>query len=463
VIPGDCTLLRSACAATDRAARHGLVETATRWQEWCSLADRCEALVEPYSIARRGSCSDAAKARAALLELQCRAARELPALLADTGLEMLTGHAGASRWLSTELPRLIGDPSSAIDRMAPQFPAYQTLLAAGDRYRTADPPESVPDGLSRLRPGRTGNAVPWLRRRLSRDGIDAAPLDSTSFDRKLRKALEAFQQMHGLSPSGKVDRKTVEALSTPPEVTWRLLRTALAAWRRAVPPWESSFILVQVPQAFVELHLDSRLVLRMRAVVGSTGREKDPDTGIRELVYRTLPLNSAITAIVVNPDWRIPTTIVDREITPRLDGDPDYLERRNIRVEQFESGAVRYIQEPGDRNAMGRLKFRFPNRHGFYLHDSPDKRLFRRAYRLYSHGCIRVEHAAKLAERLLARDKGWNFDQLRKTLRRGETREVPLTTPIPIHVIYSTAAADSDGNLYFFPDWYGLEEGVSAE
>lgn len=107
---------------------------------------------------------------------------------------------------------------------------------------------------------------------------------------------------------------------------------------------------------------------------------------------------------------------------------------------------------------MGRIKFRFPNRYGYFLHDSPDKRLFRKSYRLHSHGCIRVDRASKLAERLLARDKGWNFDQLRKTLRRGETREVTLTTPVPIHILYSTVAADNEGRLLFSRDWYELEE-----
>ncbi len=495
VVPGDCLLLRQACLAAESTRRNGLEGLASRWERWCPSADWCERPADRYRTALQSLqemppiswapgeepplskttaeeewystvpdtdplkllLEEAARARAELLDVQCAAARELPGLLAETGLELLAGHAGAGRWLSVELPRLAHAPAAALDRVVPQFPAYQALLAAGDRYRTASPAAPPPPGTARLRTGRVGPGVTWLRARLAAEGIEAGLPESTRFDQGLRQALRAFQQRHGLTPTGRPDRTTVEALAAGPGERWQRIRAALAAWRRAVPPWESSFVVVQVPQAYVELYLDSRLVLRLKAVVGSAKREKDPESGSLEFLYRTLPLNSAITAIVVNPEWRIPSTIVEREIEPALAADPDYLERRNIRLEQFSSGAVRYVQEAGERNAMGRLKFRFPNRHGFYLHDSPEKRLYRKVHRLHSHGCVRVDKAARLAERILARDKGWNYDQLARTLKRGETREVALTTPLPIHIIYSTAASDGDGQLSFYPDWYELE------
>ncbi len=270
-----------------------------------------------------------------------------------------------------------------------------------------------------------------------------------AFGPALEAALKAFQRMHHLTETGAVGPATLEALNVTAASKSDALRQALAAYRWAVPPWESTFVLVQMPAAYLEYYVDGELRRHQRTALGRTRRDAD---GARSMA--TPVLNSTITAVIFNPEWHVPWSIATNELEPAMEKDPGYLARNHYRREVLGKNRVRYIQSLGDHNALGRVKFHFANSHDVYLHDTPRKRLFKLPRRLLSHGCVRVEQAVKVATLMLNLDQGFNWERLGKVLKSGETTEYRLKTPVPVHLLYSTAAADANGNLHFMPDVY---------
>jgi len=181
--------------------------------------------------------------------------------------------------------------------------------------------------------------------------------------------------------------------------------------------------------------------------------------------------------VVLNPNWYIPPSIAKREILPSAKRDPSSLRRRGIRV--FSSrGAVdpsrinwgsisaknlpyRFQQKPGRGNALGKMKFIFPNRYNVYLHDTPSKAGFKRESRALSHGCVRLERPLDLAEYVLQNNKNWSRKKILKTLKRRKTRRVNLSEPLPVHLLYWTVEVNDDGTLQFYPDVYDSDKGLA--
>ncbi len=417
----DCRALEAACAFAQVPEEHGL--DGAEWARFCPEVDGCRA------------------EEAELAELEAALeAFEPPLLYAP-----------------------VDDVEGTVVRYADHLAEHAPAVAAGLRKRRALREASLARACSfsvaygRLA-GQTAAAL--LGGRRGADGyivgelarLDAVPGDF--FGRMLPAGetyghlVEGYRRYRELAESGEAgaDGGKRDAL-----------RVALAAYRRSVPPWESTFMVVQMPQAFLELYVDGIFLRRFRTVIGSARTEKEEGSGERLMPNATPVLDSAITAIIFHPEWNVPGTIAREEIEPRLEKDPGMLHRKGMRREVYADGSVRYVQDPGPLNALGKVKFHFDNSHDVYLHDTPEKSFFRKPRRLFSHGCVRVQRAVKLALLLLARDQGFTWDRLKTVLKEGKTTEYKLVTPIPVHLLYSTAAADSDGNLYFFPDLYGRE------
>lgn len=207
---------------------------------------------------------------------------------------------------------------------------------------------------------------------------------------------------------------------------------------------------------------------RMRVVVGRPAR-------------RSPVFSANMTYMVANPYWNVPTTIAVEDILPELQKDPAYLTQRGIRVfrswendaEELDPATIdwsvyhadrfpfRLRQDPGPNNALGRIKFMFPNQFAVYLHDTPNRSLFKRVQRDFSSGCIRVESPALLAEFILEGDTRWNMEQLRELLDKKETQVVRLSRPIPIHLLYMTAWVDEAGELHFRDDIYDRDHDLA--
>lgn len=406
-----------------------------------------------------GRVEEAYKAGKARRQLGCQAARDYLSVMEATGVALLAGRKGAREYVAARM-RLLPRGPSALVPFYPATKSYARLLEARRQYAELVGQgglHSLGAATRKLKRGRKGKAVAELRRRLHREGFGEGA-GSGVFDGPLEMAVKTFQAVHMLSETGKVDKRTLKRLNIPAGEKLRRIDRALAALRAGPAPWDPTYILVQAPHGFLELYMDGAFVRQFRTVLGSAKKTHNEETGRKEFAFRTLPVSSVVNRVIFNPEWIVPDSIAKAEIEPRLEEDPGYLGRNGYRIFEYKGGKRLYIQAPGSSNALGRVKLLFPNDYGYYLHDTPQKHLFKKRRRLFSHGCVRVQHALDLAALILTRDRGYTWDKIRNLLKDGDSREVKLVTPIPIYVIYSTVAADSHGRLLFMPDVYRLEQ-----
>jgi murein L,D-transpeptidase YcbB/YkuD len=272
--------------------------------------------------------------------------------------------------------------------------------------------------------------------------------------------VQRFQRRHGLNPSGSVDGETLDELNVTPAERVKTLIVNLERWRW-LPEDRTVSKQVWVNIAGFELVTLSQhqFTLRSPVVVGKR--------------YLSTPLfSSYIKEIKFNPDLTVPTSIVTKELLPKIRKDPTYLAKEHMRIldsnghelppsalhtDQRLSG-IQIRQDPGPWNALGRIKFVFPNRYGVYLHDTPSRSLFSREQRALSHGCIRVDEAHSLARSLLDEpDDRWTAERINELVEAKKTITVRLRQPVRINVSYRTAWVDADGILNFRPDIYGRD------
>ena len=401
---------------------------------------------------------DAYKAGHARRKLGCDAARAYLDAIATTGVALLGGRRGAEDYVAARATPLPEGPN-ALTPFYPSSKAYSRLLKARAQYAALVEQggfSTLGKATRKLRRGKKGKSVAELRKRLELEGFGSGGKGNL-FDGPLEMSLKTFQAVHMLPETGKPDKATLIRLNVPAADKLRRIDLALAALRRGPAPWDPTHFTVQVPHGFLELYVDGAFVRQFRTVVGRARKAHNEETGRKEFAFRTLPVSSVVKRIIFNPEWIVPDSIAKAEIEPRLEQDPGYLGRNGYRIFEYKGGKKLYIQAPGKSNALGRVKFLFPNDYGYYLHDTPQKHLFKKRRRLFSHGCVRVQHALKLAALVLARDRGDTWAKIRNLLKHGDPHEVKLVTPIPIYVIYSTVAADSHGRLLFMPDVYRLE------
>ena len=370
---------------------------------------------------------------------------------ADAAMEMDT-------WLAQSVSRL----SMALER-------YEAIAEAGGW-------PTVPDGPS-LEPEMTDPRVPAIRQRLQVTG-DAAPsdvsgyaapvyltsdaalveIDPLHYDATLAAGVRAFQARHGLFVDGVIGRRTLAALNVPVASRVKAQKINLERLKK-FEPWGPSYVLVNIPGFEAHLIREQKTTLTTRVIVG------EPD-------WPTPQLNGMISRVIVNPYWNVPKSILRREIIPRMQEDPDYLTRQNIRVysgwhaqaRELDPATIdwsgpaariyRLRQERGRGNALGKYKFTFDNSQNIYLHDTASRGLFKKSARALSHGCVRVEKPQELAEWLLEGQGSWNGSALKRTVASGKNRWIRLENPVPVHLVYWTAWADENGNAQFRRDIY---------
>jgi murein L,D-transpeptidase YcbB/YkuD len=323
--------------------------------------------------------------------------------------------------------------------------------------------------VARLAPGASHAAVPVLRRRLAASGdLGAAAIDGKRYDRALEQALGVFQEHHGLPKSGRLDTATLAALNVPLGVRIRQVVLNLERWRWAPDELGERHFRVNIPYFHLEAYEQDRLALDIRAVVGKRGNE-------------TPVFSEQMTHVVLSPYWNIPPSIAQGETLPAVAADPSYLDSQNIEVVRVsdnrasvvdpatldweDEGALeglRFRQRPGSSNALGFVKFMFPNPYDVYVHDTPADRLFGRLGRAFSHGCVRVEEPMALAKYVLRDQADWTPEAITTAMHAGEEKHVKLRAPIPIHIQYFTAWVDGNGGLHFRDDVYGYDAKQSA-
>jgi murein L,D-transpeptidase YcbB/YkuD len=313
---------------------------------------------------------------------------------------------------------------------------YRAIDAAGGF------PE-LPDSLVQKSKRKWRNYAP-LRQRLALEGDLAADDGSDAMDEPLRAAVTHFQERNGLRTDGRVTWKTLEKLNIPAHD--RVTQIALNLERLRVSERETpeTRVEVNIPDATALFHRNGQVVLAMNVVVGAVGHE-------------TPTLTSTIDTVILNPTWTVPESIIKNEIKPAIRKNKNYL--RNNRM--YWAGE-QLVQEPGAHNALGRVKFDFPNRYSVYLHDTPSRRLFTDPERAQSHGCVRLQKPLELAVMLLEGSERWDRGAIEAAIDAGATRRIAVPEPMPVIITYRTAFVGEDGTVNFRSDVYGLDSKLSA-
>ncbi len=351
------------------------------------------------------------------------------------------------------LPALLSLLLAVPPPLPPAQQGYQLLFDALDRYRQVEAQGGwlpVPDGPA-LRFGDQGERVAALRGRLVQqavaDGAEAVPpLPADRFDETLAAAVLGFQLRHGLEPDGVAGPATLRALAEP--ASEHVRRIAINLERQCELPEDlgERYVLVNIAGFQLQAVEDGRTALELKVIIGK------PYT-------RTPIFTGLMTRVILNPSWYVPRSIVAKEIEPRLRRDPGYLERENFEVLPTRNGRLALRQRPGPDNALGRIKFLFPNPYDVYLHDTPSRTLFNRTVRTFSHGCIRVEKPQELAAWVLG-PEGWTLEDVQDAVANGRERAVALTQSIPVHVVYWTAWVDANGVLQMRNDVYSRDQAL---
>jgi murein L,D-transpeptidase YcbB/YkuD len=366
------------------------------------------------------------------------------------------------------LAKLAGsdDVTAALDSYNPPQPGFKALrkklaeLRAGklERKKEADAkpkPVHVPEGPI-LRPGMKDARVVALRKRLDVAGDKNNPL----YDQAVFEAVKAFQLQADIGVDGMVGRNTLRAMNgtqeahRPPADPIDTIVVNMERWRwlpRKLGNADNTYVVVNVPDYSLSLMHQGKLYWKTKIVVGK------PD--------KATPMISAeMKYITVNPTWNVPPSIIENEYLPALQEDPGALDRIGLKLEQAPDGTIRIYQPPGAGNALGRLRFNFPNKFLVYQHDTPDKYLFKRDKRAYSHGCMRVQDPVEYAVKLLSIE----LPKQRYTAARIESMygdseiNINFPDPIPVHLTYQTAFVDQDGTLQFRDDVYGRDARMIA-
>lgn len=357
-------------------------------------------------------------------------------------------------------------PKRALLEMAPSNPVYRRLRRLLAEYRTLEQDGgwgTVPDGPS-LKPGMQDLRIEAVRARLRVSSDLTIPSDDNAlYGPSLEIAVRSFQQRHGLEPDGAIGAKTVAAMNVSVGDRIRQIKINLERFRWMPDDFGDDHVFVNMAGFELDYIRRGSIAYRMRVVVGRQYRE-------------TPVFSDRIRYLEVNPTWTVPPKIASNDLLPKIIADPSYLTAGGYEVlsgwdagasvlnpsqidwAQYNGGRFPYKlrQAPGKANALGRVKFMFPNPFDIYLHDTPARELFRRTVRTFSSGCIRLERPIELAEFLLAAD-GQDPNDLTAILASGKTTRLNLATPVPVHLTYLTAWIGEGGTIEFRDDVYGRD------
>ncbi len=346
--------------------------------------------------------------------------------------------------------------AEALTAMAPGDSSYAILRSAYARYQTLATSGGwtpIPTGAP-VKPGGTIalNRLSLLRQRLAVEGVlsdttQPAATTGATYGTTLVEAVKLFQERHGLATTGILGKATLLALNVPVAERVQQIASNMERHRWLPRSLGSKYIYVNVPAFRVEAYDSGQKVFEMKVVVGA------------EYQGRATPVFAdSMEFVVFRPYWNVTDAIAEKEIFPAMERDPGYLDRGNFEL-YSDHGKRRVRQKPGGANALGMVKFMFPNDFNIYLHDTPSKALFEQADRAASHGCIRLEKPDEMAEWVL----GWDVAKVHAAMDGADNQTVNLPKKIPVYIVYFTTYA-RDGQLYFADDLYGrdtvLEEQV---
>ena len=354
---------------------------------------------------------------------------------------------------------------------APPLPQYAELHQALARYRELAGNPAWQQKLptlpgDKLTPGQPYAGIALLVQRLLLLGdLPAGTLPPSRYEGAVVDGLKAFQERHGLTPDGVIGKGTFEQLNVAPEARVRQLELALERLRLTPLPNAPRAIVVNVPEFRLRAYeiRDGRLEVKaaMNVIVGNARKTRTP------------LFDAEMQFVEFSPYWNVPPSIARGETLPKLRREPGYFDQQGFEfvgsdgrvvggfseahLDAVQRGQMRIRQRPGARNALGDIKFVFPNPDNIYLHHTPTPQLFKKDRRDFSHGCIRVEEPLELAKFVLADEPEWSEERIVQAMTKGRSATLRLREPFPVIIAYFTAVV-RDGRVHFFPDIYGHDK-----
>lgn len=348
-----------------------------------------------------------------------------------------------------------------------QFRRLRDKLIALRATKKAEEALQIPDGRN-IKPGQSDPAIAILRKRLKVTTPpvkpDGSAADDNYYDNALAEAVKTYKEQKGISPASFwITNALRNSLNSSNGVTADRLIANMEEWRWMPADLGSYYVMVNIPEFKFRVVSNGQVVHEERIVSG----RPDAQSPIFSETMKT---------VVIKPRWNVPDSIKIKELLPGLRSGYDALRRQGLVMEyngrkvspsnvdwsRTDIRNFNVYQPPGGGNALGVVKFLFPNKHAVYLHDTPSKSLFNEPVRAFSHGCMRVRNPVSLAELILDKDKGWDKEKVDDLIKNGpEENEITLDHPIPVHVTYFTAWVDDDGQVQTFNDVYGHEKRIT--
>jgi len=379
-----------------------------------------------------------------------------------------------------DLPALVSQvahsdkPVEIIGALEPKLRLYENLKIALARYELLAK-ESQPTAFTfpaKFKPGDRNNDVPALRHILTLLGDLSESHQSSRtvskspelYDKELAEAVKRFQSRHGLAADGVIGSTTLAQLNIPLADRIKQIQLGLERLRWLPEQLNGPYLIVNIPsfQLFGFENGSGKPDIEMNVIVGEAINERNTPVFHADMTY-----------VIFRPYWNLPDTITAKEMLPRIRRNPGYLDRNNLEIvpnfssnapvyqpsfetiQMLSSGALKLRQRPGPKNALGLVKFAFPNDNNVYLHSTPTRGLFKKARRDFSHGCIRVEDPVGLAQWVLRDQDAWTRERIQQAMNRDRPKTVTLKTELPVYIFYSTVLADENGKVMFFDDIYG--------
>jgi murein L,D-transpeptidase YcbB/YkuD len=367
-----------------------------------------------------------------------------------------------AHYTSTDFTNL----EAALEALVPRIPEYKAMVEGLAFYRglaAGAPQVMLPNKAAKLGRGAQGETVKLLADRLIQEAyLDGPP--PGSYGDALAEAVRLYQEVHQIKETGDLDVTTLRSLNVPyldraKHIVLGLRRHRESDLHQGTSRFGDVSVQARINIAKFEavFYKEGEPARAHRLVVGNNLVETDEETGLRGYFNRTRMISEELNTVVLNPTWRVPKRIKEQELDNELMKEPDYYEKHGYAVRILDDGSEEVVQLPGPQNALGLVKFLFPNRFSIYMHDTPKKKLFNRTIRTFSHGCMRTENPLELARWLLIEVQGMPAAKFEKVLDAREEYGVVLENKVPLTVEYNTVSVHESGRTMFLADVYGYD------
>ncbi|MEP6928571.1 MAG: L,D-transpeptidase family protein, partial [Flavobacterium sp.] len=304
---------------------------------------------------------------------------------------------------------------------------------------------TIEKGIKSLKQGDSSLTVQQLRNRLFMEGFVSQDSGSMLFDQVISDGIKAYGTAQNHNFEAKIIPSLIEMLNIPVESRIKTISVNMERCRWISPKINAAqeYIAVNIPSFRLLYFREGKPYLTSKVIVGKE-------------FHKTIVFSGSVSYLAFSPYWNVPTSILKKEILPKVKKNPNYLKNQNM---EWHDGQVR--QKPGGSNALGLVKFMFPNSHNIYLHDSPSKSFFNKDKRAFSNGCVRVEKARELAIAIMEKDADWSSKKVDTAMHLGKENTYVLQQKIPVYIAYFTAWADGSGNIAFYDDLYNRDNALA--